>query len=65
MRAIVIDDEKPAQLHLERLLRADGRITPVQCFSTARDGLHFLANERVDVVFFGHWNAGDEWPGSG
>lgn len=51
MRAIVIDDEKPAQLHLERLLRTDGRITPVQCFSTARDGLHFLANERVDVVF--------------
>ncbi|WFR63915.1 response regulator [Paenibacillus amylolyticus] len=51
MRAIVIDDEKPAQLHLERLLRTDGRITPVQCFSTARDGLHFLAKERVDVVF--------------
>ncbi|MDR6719378.1 response regulator [Paenibacillus sp. 2003] len=51
MRAIVIDDEKPAQLHLERLLRTDGRITPVHCFSTARDGLHFLAKERVDVVF--------------
>ncbi|PQP84314.1 hypothetical protein C0Q44_06945 [Paenibacillus sp. PCH8] len=51
MRAIVIDDEKPAQLHLERLLRSDGRITPVQCFSTARDGLQFLAKERVDVVF--------------
>lgn len=51
MRAIVIDDEKPAQLHLERLLLSDGRITPVQCFSTARDGLDFLARERVDVVF--------------
>ncbi|MGG4482937.1 response regulator [Paenibacillus xylanilyticus] len=51
MRAIVIDDEKPAQLHLERLLLSDGRITPVQCFSTARDGLDFLAKERVDVVF--------------
>ncbi|MGC5774720.1 response regulator [Paenibacillus pabuli] len=51
MRAIVIDDEKPAQLHLERLLRSDGRITPVHCFSTAREGLDFLAAERVDVVF--------------
>ncbi|WP_413374069.1 response regulator [Paenibacillus taichungensis] len=51
MKAIVIDDEKPAQLHLERLLRSDGRITPVQCFSTARAGLDFLAKERVDVVF--------------
>lgn len=51
MRAIVIDDEKPAQLHLQRLLQSDGRITPVQCFSTAREGLHYLANDRVDVVF--------------
>ncbi|KOY14421.1 response regulator [Paenibacillus xylanivorans] len=51
MKAIVIDDEKPAQLHLERLLRLDGRITPVQCFSTARAGLDFLAKERVNVVF--------------
>ncbi|NUU77242.1 response regulator [Paenibacillus xylanilyticus] len=51
MRAIVIDDEKPAQLHLERLLLSDGRITPVQCFLTARDGLDFLEKERVDVVF--------------
>ncbi|MFC9710799.1 response regulator [Paenibacillus sp. NPDC056933] len=51
MRAIVIDDEKPAQLHLERLLRSDGRITPVQCFLTAREGLDFLAKERMDVVF--------------
>ncbi|MGF9699490.1 response regulator [Paenibacillus sp. MABNR03] len=51
MRAIVIDDEKPAQLHLERLLLSDGRITPVQCFLTAREGLDFLAKERVDVVF--------------
>ncbi|WP_128104041.1 response regulator [Paenibacillus sp. DCT19] len=51
MRAIVIDDEKPAQLHLERLLLSDGRITPVQCFSTAREGIDFLAKNRVDVVF--------------
>lgn len=51
MRAIVIDDEKPAQLHLQRLLQSDGRITPVQCFSTAQDGLHYLASDRVDVVF--------------
>jgi len=51
VRAIVIDDEKPAQLHLERLLLSDGRITPVQCFSTAREGIDFLAKNRVDVVF--------------
>ncbi|WP_434748890.1 response regulator [Paenibacillus amylolyticus] len=51
MRAIVIDDEKPAQMHLQRLLQSDGRITPVQCFSTAQDGLHYLASDRVDVVF--------------
>ncbi|MBU5352928.1 response regulator [Paenibacillus barcinonensis] len=51
MRAIVVDDEKPAQLHLQRLLQSDGRIDPVQCFSTAREALDFLAHHRVDVVF--------------
>ncbi|PYE44256.1 response regulator [Paenibacillus barcinonensis] len=51
MRAIVVDDEKPAQLHLQRLLQSDGRIDPIQCFSTARDALEFLTNHRVDVVF--------------
>lgn len=51
LRAIVIDDEKPAQLHLQRLLQSDGRINPVQCFSTAREGIHYLTIDRVDVVF--------------
>lgn len=51
MNAILIDDEKPALLHLERLLQADGRIRVTGKYTSAREGLDHLAAERTDVVF--------------
>lgn len=51
MRAMLIDDEKPALMHLERLLRADGRIEPAALCMSAREGLERLAQEPVDAVF--------------
>ncbi|MDO3410032.1 response regulator [Saccharibacillus sp. CPCC 101409] len=51
MRAILIDDEKPALAHLERLLRANGRIEPAALCTSAKEGIEYLSRERVDVVF--------------
>ncbi len=51
MRAMLIDDEKPALMHLERLLRADGRIEPAALCMSAREGIERLAQEPVDAVF--------------
>ncbi|OWR31782.1 hypothetical protein CDO73_04690 [Saccharibacillus sp. O23] len=51
MRAMLIDDEQPALMHLERLLRADGRIEPAALCMSAREGLERLAREPIDVVF--------------
>ncbi|MEJ8305578.1 response regulator [Saccharibacillus sacchari] len=51
MRAMLIDDEKPALLHLERLIRADGRLEPVAMCTSAREGIEWLDNEPVDAVF--------------
>ncbi len=51
MRAMLIDDEKPALMHLERLLRADGRIEPAALCTSALEGLERLAQERFEAVF--------------
>ncbi|MBD2846904.1 response regulator [Paenibacillus sp. IB182496] len=51
MRAILIDDEKPALQHLERLLRADGRIEVTGKFTSAKEGLAYLDANGVDLVF--------------
>lgn len=51
MRAMLIDDEKPALMHLERLLRADGRIEPAALCMSAREGIERLAKEPIDAVF--------------
>ncbi|MNI19531.1 Transcriptional regulatory protein YehT [compost metagenome] len=51
MKAILIDDEKPALLHLERLLQADGRIEVVGKYTSARAGLEHLSQMKIDVVF--------------
>ncbi|QDH21020.1 response regulator [Saccharibacillus brassicae] len=51
MRAMLIDDEKPALMHLERLLRTDGRIEPAVLCTSAREGLERLEQEAVDAVF--------------
>ncbi len=51
MRAMLIDDEKPALVHLERLIRADGRLKPVALCTSAREGIEWLDKEAVDAVF--------------
>ncbi|NHN31773.1 response regulator [Paenibacillus agricola] len=51
MKAILIDDEKPALQHLERLLQREPDIQITGKFNTARDALQYLAHEKVDVVF--------------
>ncbi|WP_037286772.1 response regulator [Saccharibacillus sacchari] len=51
MRAMLIDDEKPALAHLERLIRADGRLEPVALCTSAREGIEWLDKERIDAVF--------------
>ncbi|WP_169084690.1 response regulator [Paenibacillus sp. PL91] len=51
MKAILIDDEKPALLQLERLLVADGRIEIRGKFTTFAEGKVHLAQEKADIVF--------------
>lgn len=51
MKAILIDDEKPALLHLERLLHSDGRVLVSGKYTTAREGLEHLAGQSAEVVF--------------
>ncbi|WP_340026364.1 response regulator [Paenibacillus sp. FSL K6-1096] len=51
MRAILIDDEKPALQHLERLLLKDGRLQISGKFTSARTGLAHLEREQADIVF--------------
>jgi two-component system LytT family response regulator len=51
MKAILIDDEKPALQHLERLLVKDGRLQITGKYTSARLGLAHLQQEKVDIVF--------------
>lgn len=51
MKAILIDDEKPALLHLERLLNHDGRIKVAGKYTSAREGLEHLSADKADIVF--------------
>lgn len=51
MKAILIDDEKPALQHLERLLSKDGRLQITGKYTSARLGLQHLQQEQTDVVF--------------
>ncbi|WNS42439.1 response regulator [Paenibacillus sp. MMS20-IR301] len=51
MKAILIDDEKPALQHLERLLLKDGRLQITGKYTSARRGLEHLEQEHVDIVF--------------
>ncbi|KWX69366.1 hypothetical protein AMQ84_30700 [Paenibacillus riograndensis] len=51
MKAILIDDEKPALQHLERLLAKDGRLEISGKYTSARLGLQHLQQERADIVF--------------
>ncbi|OKP99663.1 response regulator [Paenibacillus sp. P46E] len=51
MKAILIDDEKPALQHLERLLTKDGRLEISGKYTSARLGLQHLQQDKADVVF--------------
>ncbi|WP_053373861.1 response regulator [Paenibacillus sp. FJAT-27812] len=51
MKVVLIDDENPALLQLERLLLADGRLDVRGKFTSLADGMLHLAQERADIVF--------------
>ncbi|MGE6230850.1 response regulator [Paenibacillus chitinolyticus] len=51
MKAILIDDEKPALIQMERLLRADGRMEVAGMYTQARHGLEHMTAEKADIVF--------------
>lgn len=51
MKAVLIDDENPALLHLERLLKADGRIDCLARYTSAGAALAASELEQADVVF--------------
>lgn len=50
-KAILVDDENPALMQLERLLQADGRIQIEGRYLTAAEGLNKLGETKIDVVF--------------
>jgi two-component system LytT family response regulator len=51
LKVMLIDDEEPALVHLERLLLADGRVEIAGKYTSAQEGLDHLALDRTDVVF--------------
>lgn len=51
MKAIVIDDENPALLHMERLIERDGRLKVAATFTRAQDAIDQWQLCVADVVF--------------
>ncbi|MGO4548580.1 response regulator [Paenibacillus sp. 2TAB23] len=51
LKAILVDDEEPALVHLERLLKADGRVQIAGKYTSAQEGLEYLARNDADVAF--------------
>lgn len=52
MKAIIIEDEPRAASRLERLIsEVDSSIHIVTCIETIEDGIAFLKNNRVDLIF--------------
>ncbi|MBD2868156.1 response regulator [Paenibacillus arenilitoris] len=51
MNAILVDDEKPALLHLERMLAEEGRLAVAGKFTTAREALEHVSKTATDFVF--------------
>ncbi|WP_256760566.1 response regulator [Cohnella sp. WQ 127256] len=51
MRAILIDDEKPALAQIEWLVERDGRLGIAAKFTSAREGIKYLETQKVDIVF--------------
>jgi two-component SAPR family response regulator len=51
MRAVLIDDEKPALAQIEWLLERDGRLEVAAKFTSAREGINYLSENHADIVF--------------
>lgn len=51
LHALVVDDEAPARDEVAFLLRADPRVSTVQCACSAAQALKILNSETVDVLF--------------
>lgn len=51
MRAILVDDENPALLQLERLIQGDGRIEIAGKFTQVRAALEHAEGIPVDIAF--------------
>lgn len=51
LKAVLIDDENPALLQLERLIHADGRLEISGKFTRIGSGLEHVAENQADVVF--------------
>lgn len=51
IRAIVVDDERPALEKMARLLEESGIVEVSGCFTNSQEALGFLQNTAVDAVF--------------
>ncbi len=51
LKVMLIDDEEPALVHLERLLLADGRVEITGKYTSAQKGLDHMQVDPVDIVF--------------
>lgn len=51
MKAILIDDENPALMQLERLIEADGRVRVAGKYTQAQSAMEHLEAEKAEVIF--------------
>jgi DNA-binding NarL/FixJ family response regulator len=51
MKAILIDDEKPALMQLERMIQTAGRVNVTGTYMNPREGFAHLAKDKTDIVF--------------
>lgn len=51
MKAVVIDDENPALMHMQRLIERDGRMQIVGMFNRAQDAIDQWCSCKANVVF--------------
>lgn len=51
LKVILVDDEEPALIHLERLLQNDGRVQIAGKYTSAKEALQHLSPEHADIAF--------------
>ncbi|WP_082967650.1 response regulator [Paenibacillus oryzae] len=51
LKVILVDDEEPALIHLERLLQNDGRVQITGKYTSAKEALQHLSPEHADIAF--------------